>query len=217
MRFDAVLFDLDGTLADTLEDIACAANAALTDLGQPTYETQDYVAFIGRGPLWLAQQALDTAHQHQAPQMAELIGVKYRQFGHPFTRPYDGIPDLLDHLTAANLTMAVLSNKPHAPAQNTIKEKFGRWSFATVQGQRDDVPLKPDPTAALRIADELGIPVDRWLYLGDSAVDMQTAGAAGMFAVGATWGFSDAPTLRDARADALADHPSQVAVLLADD
>lgn len=214
MRYDAVMFDLDGTLANTLGDIAAAANHALAQLGRPTYDETEYPAFIGHGALWLAQRALGLSHEHLAPRMVELILAYYQQFGHTLTRPYDGIPQLLDALEQMNLPKVVLSNKPDQPAKRTVRDFFGQWRFESVVGQRDAVAVKPDPTSALALADQLNIAPARWLYLGDSDVDMQTANAAGMFAVGAAWGYCDRQTLQDANAHAIVDHPSQVLPLL---
>lgn len=208
------MFDLDGTLANTLADIAAASNSALAQLDRPTYEVDQYPAFIGHGAPWLAQKALGQAHHHLAPKMVELILEYYKQFGHELTQPYDGIAELLNMLDQNNIRKVVLSNKPDGPAKLTMQHKFTAWSFDAVMGHLPPTPLKPDPTSAIMLMSQLGIAPEHWLYLGDSSVDMQTAKAAGIFAVGATWGFNDKQSLRDGGADALIDHPSELISLL---
>ncbi len=214
MNYQAVMFDLDGTLADTLDDIAAAANAVLKAMGQPTYEAADYRRFVGHGARWLFEQALDDAHRDLAPQAKSMLEAHFREHGHPLTKPYDGVADMLDALTQRGMVMAVLSNKPDAAAKHTVAAQFGRWSFAKVLGHREDLPLKPDPTSARLICDALNIAPSQWLYLGDSEVDMQTAKAASMFAVGATWGFRDRDELRAGGADRLIDQPGELLDLL---
>jgi phosphoglycolate phosphatase len=208
------MFDLDGTLADTLDDIATAANAVLAALDRPAHSVAAYRRFVGHGATWLFEQALGEAHRELAPRAKTMIEAHFREHGHPLTKAYDGVADMLDALTQRGIVLAVLSNKPDAAAKHTVETKFGRWRFDRVLGHRDDLPLKPDPTSARLICDELNIAPSQWLYMGDSEVDMRTAKAASMFAVGATWGFRDRDELLAGGADRLIDHPVELLDLL---
>jgi phosphoglycolate phosphatase len=214
MRYSAIMFDLDGTLADTLADIATAANAVLIALGRPTHDVAAYRRFVGHGARWLFEQALGETHHDLAARAKTMLESHFAEHGHPLTQPYAGVTDMLDALSERGVVMTVLSNKPDAAAKHTVDAQFGRWTFAKVLGHREDLPLKPDPASARLICDELNIAASQWLYLGDSEVDMQTAKAASMFAVGATWGFRDRDELLAAGADRLIDHPSQLLDLL---
>ena len=130
------------------------------------------------------------------------------------TRPYDGVPDMLDGLVARGLQMAVLSNKPDDFTAATVTKLLGRWAFREIRGMRPGVPAKPDPTAALEIAEVLEAKPSNCLYVGDTATDMKTATAAGMFAAGVTWGFRDRQELVDNGADAIVDRPADLLELL---
>lgn len=207
-----MVFDLDGTLLDTLDDIADAANAALEELGHPTHPTAAYRYFVGEGMEMLIRRILPEAAR--APEEitagVEVLRRQYdRRWDHK-TRPYAGVPELLDALAARGLPLAVLSNKPDDFTRLTVGRLLARWDFAAVHGMRPDTPRKPDPAGALAVARALGLPPARFLYLGDTATDMQTATAAGMKALGATWGFRPADELLAAGADALVDRPSQL-------
>ena len=214
MRYKAVMFDLDGTLANTLDDIAAVANRALADLGQPAVDTARYRMMVGRGVHRLFDQALGAGDEHLVERAAELFEQYYATQGQDNTVPYDGVPEMLDALTARDAKLAVLSNKPDAGARDTVRQVLGRWRFEQVRGGRPPTPLKPDPTAALEISRELGIDPADWLYLGDTAVDMRTAAGAGMFAVGALWGFRDLAELRESGAEVVVSHPMEVLPLL---
>ena len=130
------------------------------------------------------------------------------------SRPYPGISDLLDGLTAKGIVLTILSNKPHAFVEEIARHYFGKWRFSATQGARPEVPRKPDPAAALAISRGVGVPPASFLYLGDTNTDMETALAAGMFPVGALWGFRPESELRDAGARALAAHPKDVLELI---
>ena len=214
MRYQGILFDLDGTLADTLADIAGAANYGLTQIGRPTLPVARYRLMVGRGLQRLFQQALTPDDEHLIPRAAAAFEEHYAAHGSDQTRPYEGVPALLDALAARGATTAILSNKPDAGTQDTVREVLGRWRFHLVRGHRPPTPLKPDPAAAMAISAELGIAPEHWLYLGDTGVDMQTATGAGMFAVGALWGFRDEAELRDNGAQSIIAHPTDLLALL---
>ena len=121
---------------------------------------------------------------------------------------------MLDALTAADVKLAVMSNKPDEATVDMVQRVFGAWDFAAVRGHREGYPVKPDPKAALEIADELAVPPERWLYVGDTDVDMQTGKRAGFFTVGVAWGFRSVSEMQAAGADAIIDRPTQLLYLL---
>ena len=205
----AVLFDLDGTLLDTLHDIADSANAVLAGHGFPTYAATMYRQFVGEGVATLLARALpaDCRDPQRIAQYAAEFREVYGQKWNVHTQPYEGIVPLLDKLSAEHVPMAVLSNKPDEFTQKCVRQYLPRAGFAAVVGQRDTHPRKPDPTAALALACQLSVPADQFLYLGDSAVDMETARRAGMQPIGAGWGFRSRQELRDGGAAAIIDHP----------
>jgi phosphoglycolate phosphatase len=188
---DAVIFDLDGTLADTLPDIAAAMNAALQQFNLPTHPTEAYRHMVGEGAEVLAQLALGTQQQPSAAQLVEAYRTHYACVEHRFSRPYPGINDLLDALNQQCVPVAILSNKRHDFTQATVAYHFGGRPFVAVWGERqgEGVPRKPDPTAAIQLALHFNSLPSRIGFVGDTAIDMQTAKAAGMVPIGATWGF----------------------------
>jgi phosphoglycolate phosphatase len=204
------LFDLDGTLADTLEDLANATNHALAALGCPTHPADDYRHLVGDGARTLCSRALPVNRQDLVDDTLRLMREHYEAHRYDRTRLYDGIPDLVTALRGRGLRLAVLSNKPDRFTCEMVDRYFAPATFDIVRGQRANVPLKPDPTAALQIAQELDIAPARWLYLGDTNTDMRTARAAGMFAVGVLWGFRDREELLETGAETLVATPADV-------
>lgn len=213
-RFDAVMFDLDGTLADTLADIAAAGNYALGALGRPAIALPRYRYLAGQGLRWLITEALGPGGAADIDRGVELFRAYYAEHSLDQTGPFAGVPDLLDALAARGVRMAVLSNKPDPATQVVVAKLFPNRGFDAVRGHVEGTPLKPDPSSALSIASSLGIPPPRWLYVGDTRVDMETARAAGFFAVGVLWGFRDEPELREAGADAIIAEPAALLELL---
>lgn len=216
MHYKAILFDLDGTLLDTLEDLATAANRALGTLGLPAHPTDAYRVFVGDGLRTLAERILP-GEQRSAAQVDALVAAFEREYSRTWnerTAPYAGVPEMLDRLTGDGYRMSVLSNKPDAFTRLCVEQLLPHWTFAPLYGQRPGVPKKPDPAAALAIAAELGLDPAEVLYLGDTATDMHTARAAGMAAVGVLWGFRTADELRAAGARHLITHPGELAPLL---
>ncbi|MEM9914838.1 MAG: HAD-IA family hydrolase [Planctomycetota bacterium] len=210
MRFDAVMFDLDGTLADTLRDLSEAGNHAMAVVGRPTYSLDEYRTLVGQGLDRLIHDALGPEHQDLFDQAIAAFRGYYAEHRYDHCAPYPGIAALLDALTAAGSKLAVMSNKPDEATVDMVQRVFGAWDFAAVRGHREGYPVKPDPTAALEIAEELGVPPERWLYVGDTDVDMQTGKRAGFFTVGVTWGFRSRSELESNGADYLTDRPAQV-------
>jgi phosphoglycolate phosphatase len=201
------MFDLDGTLADTLVDIAAAGNYALRQLGRPVQPVARYRYLAGQGAHSLVTDALGPEHAGDIPRGVELFKQYQLEHGLEHTHPYPGIPEMLEGLVRRGLKLAVLSNKPDAATQIAVRTVLGSFRFDAVAGQRDDQPLKPDPRPALALARQLGVAPGQWFYLGDTRVDMETARGAGFYAVGVLWGFRDEPELRAAGAQALIRDP----------
>jgi len=212
MLCKAVLFDLDGTLLDTLEDLADATNAALAKLGLPAHPPEAYKYFVGDGLENLVRRAM-----RQEPLDKALLARGIELARHEYagrwalkTRPYPGIPDLLTGLSQRGIPMAVFSNKPDEFTQLCVTRLLPGWRFQAVQGATPEAPRKPDPRGALAIAARMDIAPGEVLYLGDTNTDMQTAVAAGMFPVGALWGFRTAEELLASGAATLAKTPAEV-------
>jgi len=214
-QYQAIMFDLDGTLVNTLAAIAAAANSALEQLGRPTHSIQQYRQFVGYGLPQLVRQALGPDHLDLADQAAALHREAYARLESSLAHPYEHVPQLLAELRRRGLKLAVLSNKPHDATCQCVRTFLGPIHLDAIRGHQPPTPLKPDPHGALAIARDLDVTPDRWLYVGDSEVDMHTAVAAGMVAVGATWGFRDQTVLQAAGAQALIHNPMQLLDLLA--
>lgn len=215
-NFRAVIFDLDGTLLDTLDDIGDSVNRMLAEYGFDGHTMDDYRRFIGNGLRVLVTRALPLAGRsdvmvHQCVQRAREL---YWENWNRKTRPYEGINDLLNELEKKGVVMTVLSNKPHDFTMRYVHAYFDRQTFHLVMGQNDDFPAKPDPQSALYIAQQIGLPPSRILFVGDSAVDMQTAAAAGMHAVGAAWGFRGPRELEANGCQTLVRHPKEILRLI---
>jgi phosphoglycolate phosphatase len=211
----AVLFDLDGTLLDTSEDIGDSVNRVLARHGYPTHSIDAYRTFIGDGVEMLILRALPS-HMRDDDRI-HLCMKEYREdYSHNWdkkTKPYDGVPEMLDILVTRGLPMAILSNKPDESARQCAAQLLSDWTFDLIVGASATLPLKPDPAGALLVARTLGISPADFLYVGDTAVDMRTALAAGMFAVGVLWGFRSGE-LEDNGAQALIERPSDIVNLL---
>jgi phosphoglycolate phosphatase len=217
LHIKAVLFDLDGTLLDTLADLAYSANLALQARGLPTHQVEAYRYFVGDGVEKLMERALPLAQR--SPETVRLLAGEmrevYKDNWSRGTAPYPGIRRLLQSLAERKIVLAVFSNKPDEFTKITVAHFFGDTEFASVLGARPEAPLKPHPQGALEIADNLGMAPEQCLFLGDSAVDMQTAKAAGMFPVGAGWGFRGAEELAQAGAKRLLQEPVELLELIA--
>ena len=215
IEFQAILFDLDGTLLDTLADIAFAANAGLKRLGFPTHPIESYRRFVGDGAGCLARRALPADHQDDetVDRCRQVIAAEYAKCWADKTKPYPGVPELLADLQARRIPMGVLSNKPHEATITVVEGYFPDHNFQVVRGALPSVPVKPDPAGAIQIAEELDILPGRFVYLGDTDTDMRTAVAAGMFPAGALWGFRNAEELTANGAKVLLKTPKEVAGL----
>lgn len=208
-RFDAVLFDLDGTLLDTLEDIADAMNAALLEAGFQAHPISSYRTFVGDGVEQLVRRVLPPSGLPDAEliQLAMRMRAEYANRWSVKTRPYDGIETMLATLVQREIPLAILSNKPDDFTQEMVTHYFPGVPFKAIRGAFLGGPVKPDPSSALEISRVMGIAPERFAFLGDTNTDMRTATAAGMHAVGALWGFRDAQELRECGARELVETP----------
>ncbi len=216
MALHAVLFDLDGTLLDTLRDIADSANSALAHFGFPEHEISAYRYFVGDGVDMLAARALPKESRDQTT-VAKVVARIDQEYGTRWannTHPFEGIPELLNALMKSGTRLAILSNKGQDFAELTVSKFLSGRQFDVILGAQPAIPKKPDPTGALQIATRMSLSPSVFLYLGDSGVDMKTAAAAGMFPVGALWGFRTADELLAGGARALARKPADVVDLL---
>jgi len=212
MKFEATLWDLDGTLVDSLEDIAAAMSRVLERLGLPTHDLASYRRFVGEGVEVLVERALPDSHRddHTRRQAVADMREIYAANLLKKTKPYDGVPEALNEIRRRGLSLSVLSNKPDAPTREIVGACFPDHPFQKIVGARSDVPKKPDPTAAFAIAGELGVAPEKFIFFGDTAIDMQTAASAGMFPVGVLWGFRGPEELLSAGARMLVNSPADL-------
>jgi len=215
MSIKAVIFDLDGTLLNTLADLADASNWALAEMGLPTHPEEAYRHFVGDGAAMLCLRMLpgDRRDEASLKQARALFDRRYQAHMFDRTVPYEGIPALLDTLSSPEkgLSLGVVSNKPDVFVQ-AIAARYFPGRFAAVSGQQG--AAKPDPAGVLRCLDAFGVLPKEALYVGDGAVDIQTAKNAGTHSCGAVWGFRGERELRESGAEALAYTPKDVAELV---
>jgi phosphoglycolate phosphatase len=217
MKFRAVLFDLDGTLLDSLEDLADSMNSVLESHSFPCHGLEKYKYFVGEGMENLVRRAMPESAGKDEKMVALCLGAMREEYAKRWidkTRPYDGVPELLSSLASHGLKLAILSNKPDDFAKKATAKLLAPWRFEAVVGERPPTPRKPDPAGALRIVEQLAIPAHQFLYVGDTSIDMKTGNAAGMFAVGVLWGFRGADELFAAGARVLIEKPLELLELL---
>ncbi|MBN2077697.1 MAG: HAD family hydrolase [Spirochaetes bacterium] len=216
MNHRAALFDMDGTLLDTLRDIAGSMNAVLGARGLPGHPVERYRDFVGDGMENLVRRVLPPGPHDEATVRA-MVGEMRSEYAWRWdrtTRLYPGMDRLLDALRGRGMPLAILSNKPDDFTREMAARFLGRWEFAVVAGMREGVPIKPDPAAALEIAQTMRIEPGEFIYLGDTGTDMRTAVRAGMFPVGVLWGFRGEKELRDNGARVLLESPPDMLDLL---
>ena len=211
-HIQAICFDLDGTLLDTLADIGNAANAALLRFNLPTHPLESYRYFVGEGASRLMEKILPQActSDEWRAQLLEAFEEEYALGWKQQTCLYAGIADLLDELTQATWPLAVLSNKPDAFTQQCVQHFLGSWPFRIVRGQQAGIPRKPDPIGMQLIAQELSLPVEDLCLIGDTSVDMQTATNAGSCPIGVSWGFRKVEELQEHGARLVVDSPAEL-------
>lgn len=211
-KYKAILFDLDGTLLNTLADLGNSMNNVLKRRGFPTHDMNAYRYHVGEGALILVARSLPEEYRSNEL-MRECLKEFYEEYDRNWkieTAPYEGIPEMLKELGERGIRMSVLSNKPHEFTQRCVAEYFPGCNFDLICGQRDFIPRKPDPAGALEIAKAMNIPVFSFVYMGDTAIDMKTAVSAGMYPVGVLWGFRPAEELLKHGATDLIEHPMEI-------
>jgi phosphoglycolate phosphatase len=216
MKYKGIIFDLDGTLADTLEDIGDSMNRVLRQSGFPEHGYEAYRYFVGRGLENLVREALPE-NSRDGDMVAGCLNTMvddYRKNCLVKTRLYDGVPEMLDELAHRSIKLAIFSNKADDLTKIIAKGLLDNWDFKAVFGARPGIPRKPDPEGALLASRQMGIGPQDILYLGDTDVDMITADKAGMFAVGALWGFRTGEELLANGAKMLLHHPVDLLNLL---
>ncbi len=211
-KIKLAVFDLDGTLVNSLYDLGNAVNTALTEFGYPTHEMDEYRYFVGDGTAKLCERALpeDKKTPAEAGRLLARFSEIYAENCFVRTAAYDGIPELLKKLGDAGVVCAVASNKPDEFSQVVVEKLIGREHFALVMGKRDGVPTKPQPDIINNILSELGIDRKNTVIIGDSCVDVQTAHNAGLPCIGCTWGFRGEKELADNGCEYIAHSPQEV-------
>lgn len=207
----AVIFDLDGTLIDSLEDIAICANQVLKELDYETHTVVKYKEFVGDGAWILMKNALpQTCSKKEIEIGFERFKEVYDLNIHNNTKPYEGIYELLNKLEALKVKKGILSNKPHDFTLKYAQSLFGRYTFDEVYGQIDGIAKKPDPTLAIQIANKLQVACKDIFYVGDTPTDIKTAQNANMKSIGVLWGFRTRDELREQGADFIVETPNEL-------
>lgn len=211
-----VIFDLDGTLLDTIGDLAVSCDAVLERHGLPRHSYEAYRGFVGNGILRLVERAIP--EELRTPERVAAVRRDfvdyYTEHIDAHTHPYDGIPELLRDLADRGVGLAVASNKFQAGTEKLVRLFFGDIRFVAVLGQREGVPLKPDPAVVREILVKTGVAPGETLYVGDSGVDMRTAAAAGIRSVGVAWGFRSRAELEESGAWRIVEHPAEIGALI---
>ncbi|MDH6356328.1 HAD family hydrolase [Parabacteroides sp. PF5-9] len=213
---ELIIFDLDGTLLNTIADLAYSTNQALEKYGFPTHEIELYRFFVGNGINKLFERALPEGEKttENISRIRESFLSYYIQHNTDYSAPYPGIPELLAQLQQKNILMAVASNKYQEATTKLIQHYFPTISFIKVLGQRENIPPKPDPSIVFEILQTAGIDKEKVLYVGDSGVDMQTALNSGITACGVTWGFRPKAELEQFAPQYLVDRAEEILAII---
>ncbi len=207
-----VIFDLDGTLLNTIQDLGVAVNYALEQKGYPTHPLSVYPYFVGNGVSRLIERALPeyARTEEEITSMRRVFKEYYGEHNTDYTRPYEGIPELLEELQGRGVKLAVASNKYQRAVDKLIRYYFPNIRWAAIEGQKDDYPVKPDPSIVFDILSKVPTAKADVLYVGDSGVDMETARRACVESVGVTWGFRSKDELKKHYADHIVDEVEQI-------
>ncbi|MCC8175306.1 MAG: HAD family hydrolase [Bacteroidales bacterium] len=211
-----IIFDLDGTLLNTIEDLGAATNHALEQMGWPTHELSSYPFYVGNGVRRLMERAMpdDKRSKENVDALLRHFRAYYDEHCCDNTRPYVGIPELLKELTARGQKLAVASNKYQKATSHLIQHFFPDVPWAAIEGQKEGVPVKPDPSIVFAILSQCPTPKSDVLYVGDSGVDMETARRACVTSIGVTWGFRPVKELRESLANHIISRPEDLLTLL---
>lgn len=212
-KTELCIFDLDGTLADSVQSIAKAANTALEGVGLKSNPVDDYKIFAGDGSKIMLQRSLKAAGDEKLAlfdKAFEILEKSYAEFANYEVKDFPNLKKTLDVLKQKGIKIAVLTNKPHARAVNVVETLYGKDYFDYILGQRDDYNHKPSPEGAFIIAKYFGTVPQNCIYIGDTNTDMQTGKSAGMFTIGVTWGFRTKEELIKNNADAIIDDPLEL-------
>jgi phosphoglycolate phosphatase len=211
--YRACIFDLDGTLTDTLDSLEYSVNETMKETGMRPITKEQCRAFVGNGAKVLIEKALRASGDEELAHFDEAFSAYQRIFDANCTykvKPYPGVPMLLGEMKKTGMKLGVLSNKPDKQAVHVVADIFGRDTFDSVHGQRDGIPRKPDPAPLLALAKELGAEPAEVLYIGDSEVDVATGRAAQMDTIAVSWGFRSREELKSAGADRIADTADEI-------
>ncbi len=213
MTWRGLIFDLDGTLADTLRTISAALNHGLEALGLPSHPGEAVAGMVGEGVEVLCRKGLPEGRLDLLPALTMEVRAFYDRNPMLHVRFYDGVAAMIEELRAIGARLAVLSNKPHPLTVQTIAGLGASDAFEVVLGQRDEFPRKPDPTSTRWILGRLELAAEEVLYVGDTPIDMQTARAAGMTSVAVTWGFRGRDELARHEPGHFVDRPDEIVAL----
>lgn len=207
------IFDLDGTVLDTVHTIAYYGNLALSKNGIQPIDDEEYKYFAGNGAVNLIKRALRFRNSLTDETFEKVFAdynTAYNADTSYLTAPFEGITETLDAIKAQGIQMAILSNKPHFATCGVINSLFGKGYFDCVYGQREGVPIKPDPTAVYQVIEEMNVKLEDCLYIGDTGTDMKTGKNAKLCTVGVLWGFRDKEELLQSGADIIIETPAQL-------
>lgn len=216
----AVIFDLDGTLVDSLESIWYSANLAIASCGYPEIPLEKYKLFVGDGADTLIRRCLAYSGDVEEENF-EKVSFKYqavfKEHCMYHVKPYEGIVDMLGALKEAGVKLAVFSNKPHERAVNVVESIFGKGLFDEILGQTDSRPKKPNPSGVFYLAQKLGADISEIAYVGDTSTDMMTGKHAGAYTIGVLWGFRDRAELEKYHADTIVEKAADIVSLVLND
>ena len=211
----AVLFDLDGTLLNTIDGIALAMNTVLEKHNFPLHSVEEYKKLVGKGvPNLVKKSCPSQTSVETLSQCLKEMETEYERSWQQRTFPYDGVLEMIEALHEKKIILSILSNKPDELTRTNVMALLPFKLFSDVRGAVPDVPVKPAPDGALDISRQVGIAPENWLYLGDTDTDMQTARAAGMYPVGAAWGFRDIKELMENGAETVIKRPTELVALI---
>ena len=215
--YKACIFDLDGTLTDTLESLTYSVNETLKELALPPITMEQCRQFVGNGAKVLIENALRASGDEELHLLDKGMETYARVFSENCTyhvKPYDGILEMMDQLKLRGVKAAVLSNKPHNQTLDVVDTFLGKERVEFANGQREGIPRKPDPAGVFELMNQMGVSKEETLYIGDSDVDMVTGTRAELVTVGVTWGFRSREVLEESGADHIIDKPEQLLELL---